>query len=98
MCPVCGAHVKLASNRDGFACATEAESGAPRHTGVVDEDGFCRDLLAVQAMSGAMVARQVITTHAATLRETGDGPRGHQGGVRGLRGSVFPFIYRHLLA
>eukprot|EP00752_Nemacystus_decipiens_P007725 g6907.t1 len=39
--------------------AEEAESGAPRYTGVVDEDGFCRDLLAVQAMSGAMIARQV---------------------------------------
>ncbi|CAM9948007.1 unnamed protein product [Ectocarpus fasciculatus] len=39
--------------------AQAAESGAPQHTGVVDEDGFCRDLLAVQAMSGAMVARQV---------------------------------------
>ncbi|CAM9443846.1 unnamed protein product [Pylaiella littoralis] len=36
-----------------------AQSGGPRYTGVVDEDGFCRDLLAVQGMSGAMVARQV---------------------------------------
>ncbi|CAM9590072.1 unnamed protein product, partial [Hapterophycus canaliculatus] len=37
----------------------DAQSGGPRHTGVVDEDGFCRDILALQGMSGAMVARQV---------------------------------------
>eukprot|EP00904_Undaria_pinnatifida_P005034 jgi/Undpi1/1660/HiC_scaffold_11.g05050.m1 len=37
----------------------EIDSDGPRYTGLVDEDGFCKDLLAVQAMSGAMVARQV---------------------------------------
>ncbi|CAM9886949.1 unnamed protein product [Laminaria digitata] len=42
----------------------EADSDSPRYTGLVDEDGFCRDLLAVQAMSGAMVARQAINGNA----------------------------------
>lgn len=58
-------HVRLSIFRDGFACTTDAQSGVPRYTGDVDEDGFCKDLLAVQAMSGAMVARQVTDTHPA---------------------------------
>ncbi|CAM9159814.1 unnamed protein product [Ascophyllum nodosum] len=35
------------------------ESGAPVPTGEVDEDGFCKDMLTVQGMDIAMVARQV---------------------------------------
>ncbi|CAM9519163.1 unnamed protein product [Sphacelaria rigidula] len=39
--------------------AEDSVSTKPKHTGEVDEDGFCQDVLAVQGMSGAMIARQV---------------------------------------
>lgn len=49
--------IRLVSALAGLRTA-EIDSDGPRYTGLVDEDGFCKDLLAVQAMSGAMVARQ----------------------------------------
>lgn len=49
-------------------CTAEADSDGPRYTGLVDEDGFCKDLLAVQAMSGAMVARQASVAERTLLK------------------------------
>lgn len=37
---------------------SDPDPSKPRHTGEVDEDGFCQDLMAVQGMSAAMIARQ----------------------------------------
>lgn len=46
-------------------CMSDADPNKPRHTGEVDDDGFCQDLMAVQGMSGAMIARQVSVRRSA---------------------------------